>query len=385
MPEASVQGTQWSGKAVQPPHALALYQEQITMAHGESSQEVKMQQQQQPSGQLSKQQSYTPQADREREGLLTSSPRVRPRSPSTSEKDEKSQAFSPHGDAKKQVLGPDDLRTSNLGRPVLSPYSMPPRDMAKISHDQHLLHFNAFQQVGHPSFSGLPQDSVRLAAVRPLSMPDPPPLISSNKPGGSITQGTPVQLHSAAHGMDHTKMPPAAMGLSWMEKKAAGPFPVVKQEQLSPHSSSQADNLSNPGPPHDSSSTRAVQGGSITKGLPGTRIHPESAVSYRGGSITQGTPADVLYRETITRLISEDSSSRSERERDEAPAKGQVLYEGISGQILTYDRPPSQTPKEDGRGSGLSGEITGLKRSYDVMEGGRGLPMRDSLSAANCE
>ncbi|MEQ2204654.1 hypothetical protein XENOCAPTIV_016474, partial [Xenoophorus captivus] len=110
-----------------------------------------------------------------------------------------------------------------------------------------------------------------------------------------------------------------------------------------------------------------------------------SAVSYRGGSITQGTPADVLYRETITRLISEDSSSRSERERDEAPAKGQVLYEGHSGQILTYDRPPSQTPKEDGRGSGLSGEIIGLKRSYDVMEGGRGLPMRDSLSAANCE
>lgn len=84
MPEASVQGTPRSGKAVQPPHALALYQEQITMAHGESSQEVK---QQQPSGQAGKPQPYAPQADREREGLLTSSPRVRPRSPSTSEKD----------------------------------------------------------------------------------------------------------------------------------------------------------------------------------------------------------------------------------------------------------------------------------------------------------
>lgn len=55
---------------------------------------------------------------------------------------EKSRAFSPHGEAKKQALGPDDLRTSNLGRPVLSPYPMSPRDMAKISHDQHLLHFN---------------------------------------------------------------------------------------------------------------------------------------------------------------------------------------------------------------------------------------------------
>lgn len=47
--------------------------------------------------------------------------------------------------------------------------------------------------------------------------------------------------------------------------------------------------------------------------------------------------------------------------------------------------PQSQTLKEDGRGSGLSGEILGLKRTYDVMEGGRGLPMRDALSATNCE
>lgn len=31
----------------------------------------------------------------------------------------------------------------------------------------------------------------------------------------------------------------------------------------------------------------AVQGGSITKGLPGTRIHQESSITYRGGSITQ--------------------------------------------------------------------------------------------------
>lgn len=46
----------------------------------------------------------------------------------------------------------------------------------------------------------------------------------------------------------------------------------------------------------------------------------------------------------------------------------------------------TQTPKDDGRSSGQPGEILGLKRPYDVMEGGisRGLPMRDSLSA-NCE
>lgn len=79
-----------SGKAVLPPHALALYQQQITMAHGESSQEVKQhkqQQQQQLSGQPGKQQPYTPQADRDREALRSSSPRVRPRSPSAGDKD----------------------------------------------------------------------------------------------------------------------------------------------------------------------------------------------------------------------------------------------------------------------------------------------------------
>lgn len=83
-----MQGSQRSGggKAVPPPHALALYQQQITMAHGESSQEVK-QQQQQLSGQSGKQQPYTPQAEREREALHSSSPRVRPRSPLNSDKD----------------------------------------------------------------------------------------------------------------------------------------------------------------------------------------------------------------------------------------------------------------------------------------------------------
>lgn len=53
---------------------------------------------------------------------------------------------------------------------------------------------------------------------------------------------------------------------------------------------------------------------------------------------TQGTPADVLYKGTITRLITEDSASRIERERDEVLSKGHVVYEGISGHILTYDR-----------------------------------------------
>lgn len=48
---------------------------------------------------------------------------------------EKSRAFSPHSEAKKQALAPDDLRAPGLGRPVLSSYPMSPRD-------QHLLHLN---------------------------------------------------------------------------------------------------------------------------------------------------------------------------------------------------------------------------------------------------
>jgi len=79
-----VQGSQRSGKAPLHPHALALYQQQITMAHGESSQEVK---QQQLSGQPGKQHPYNSQPDRDREALQSHSPRIRPRSHTTSEKD----------------------------------------------------------------------------------------------------------------------------------------------------------------------------------------------------------------------------------------------------------------------------------------------------------
>lgn len=51
-----------------------------------------------------------------------------------------------------------------------------------------VLFVSAFQQGAHPAIVGLPQDGGRLAAVRPLPMPEPPPLISSTKQGGSITQ-----------------------------------------------------------------------------------------------------------------------------------------------------------------------------------------------------
>lgn len=85
MPEASMNASQRSSgaKAVLPPHALALYQQQITMAHGESSQEVK----QPPPGPPSKQPQYNPQPERDLEALRGGSPRLRPRSPAPSDKD----------------------------------------------------------------------------------------------------------------------------------------------------------------------------------------------------------------------------------------------------------------------------------------------------------
>ncbi|CDQ90414.1 unnamed protein product [Oncorhynchus mykiss] len=76
MPDGGPRGA--CSKAELPPHALALYQQQITMAHGESSQEAK-----QHAGQPSKQHPYPAQGDPHN----ISSPRVHPRSPSASDKD----------------------------------------------------------------------------------------------------------------------------------------------------------------------------------------------------------------------------------------------------------------------------------------------------------
>jgi len=80
MPEVSVAGRDnrpgLLGKQQAMPHALALYQQQITMAH-ESSQEAKQQQQQ---SQPTKSQHYPGVGD-------SSSPRVRTRSPGVSDRE----------------------------------------------------------------------------------------------------------------------------------------------------------------------------------------------------------------------------------------------------------------------------------------------------------
>uniref|UniRef100_A0A672JLZ3 Nuclear receptor corepressor 2 n=1 Tax=Salarias fasciatus TaxID=181472 RepID=A0A672JLZ3_SALFA len=214
----------------------------------------------------------------------------------------------------------------------------------------------AYQPGGHPSLASLPQDSGRLAAVRPL-MPEPPPLISSSKPGGSITQYffyfyflvTIWKWFSASE----------KAGLLTEPSGSGGHLTALICCQ---NHKIRLDFLLR----------------TAAAALCGDKVQVSFLLST-----PQGTPADLLYKGTITRLITEDSASRTERERDEALSTGNVLFEGLIGNILTYDReycPTSQTPKDDSRGPGQAGDMLGLKRPYDVMEGGisRGLPMRDS-------
>uniref|UniRef100_UPI00398F28D1 nuclear receptor corepressor 2-like n=1 Tax=Pristiophorus japonicus TaxID=55135 RepID=UPI00398F28D1 len=236
----------------------------------------------------------------------------------------------------------------------------------------------------------------RLARVSHI--PEPPPLIPTSKhlPAaervGSITQGTPIPLlTTAAYGPEHGKGHPGSMsmGLQWtMDPSKYVPFAAVKQEQLSPRAQSSPPESSATQSLQDSPVSRAsplclVQGGSITRGTPGTRVPSEPAASYRG-SITQGTPAEVLYKGSITRIIAEDNPNRSERAQKEASSKGHVIYEGKSGHVLSYDGIGSENCKEERRTCGALHEIAGLKRNYEMMEGGLawGIPARDSLPSS---
>ncbi|KAG5836643.1 hypothetical protein ANANG_G00230580 [Anguilla anguilla] len=188
---------------------------------------------------------------------------------------------------------------------------------------------------------------------RPTNIPSPPPLIPSaklpDKPsfiqGGSISQGTPgtyLPSHSqAAYGQEaaRTAAGSISLGLPRLPDPATG----------------------NP--------TSAAQDGSVTMGTP-AKVSSE-APPFRTGSITQGTPAlsqpgvaaDVLLKGTITKLATEDHCN-PERSRGEAFSKGQVIFEGESGHILSYTS--MKNPQEDIRSPRGGGE---LKRTHDMMEG----------------
>ncbi|KAJ6656603.1 hypothetical protein lerEdw1_003490 [Lerista edwardsae] len=360
-----------------PPHALALYQQQITIAHESSREDPTPGQQSQ----------LQPQA--EKEPPPSSSPRAPSRSPTAViDKEEKLIHFAsvPEG----QKLGGEPAITT-CWPPVL-PYQGPLRDVIRTSPhaEPHVFQYN-------PPGHSIPlnvHDGSRPSLQRLSAISNPPPLISTKHPSvlerplGSISQGVPIQLH-APFSSEHAKVPSGsiAMGLPLtMDPKKLVPFPGVKQEQLSPRSqASQPENLATQAAQENSvlrgTSLGSLSGGSITKGTPSTRPPSESPIPYRG-SITQGTPAEVLYKGTITRIIGEDSPGRAEKAREE----GRVIYEGKKGHILSYDGgvAATQCPKEDGRSAGAPHETTGTKRTYDMMEGRvpRGLSGRDLPSAS---
>ncbi|XP_077917236.1 nuclear receptor corepressor 2 isoform X17 [Halichoerus grypus] len=263
------------------------------------------------------------------------------------------------------------------------PFPVPPREVIKAS--PHAPDPSAFSYAppGHPLPLGL-HDSVRPVLPRPPTISNPPPLISSTKHPSvlerqmsAISQGMSVQLHVPYS--EHAKAPvgPITMGLPLaMDPKKLAPFSGVKQEQLSPRGQAgPPESLGVPTAQETSvlrgTSLGSVPGGSITKGIPSTRVPSESPITYRG-SITHGTPADVLYKGTITRIIGEDSPSRLDRSREDSLPKGHVIYEGKKGHVLSYEggMSVSQCSKEDGRSSsGPPHETAAPKRTYDMMEG----------------
>uniref|UniRef100_A0A4X1ULM3 Uncharacterized protein n=1 Tax=Sus scrofa TaxID=9823 RepID=A0A4X1ULM3_PIG len=307
----------------------------------------------------------------------SNSPRGKSRSPvPPAEKEAEKPVFFPAFVAEGQKLPTDpSCWTSGL------PFPVPPREVIKAPHAPDPLAFS-YAPPGHP-LPGL-HDSARPVLPRPPTISNPPPLISSAKhPSvlerqmGAISQGMSVQLHVPYS--EHAKAPvgPITMGLPLaMDPKKLAPFSGVKQEQLSPRGQAgPPESLGVPTAQETSvlrgTSLGSVPGGSITKGLPSTRVPSESPITYRG-SITHGTPADVLYKGTITRIIGEDSPSRLDRGREDGLPKGHVIYEGKKGHVLSYEggMSVSQCSKEDGRSSsGSTHEAAAPKRTYDMMEG----------------
>ncbi|XP_047418835.1 nuclear receptor corepressor 2 isoform X8 [Sciurus carolinensis] len=327
------------------------------------------------------------------------------RSPAPPREQEEKPAFFPTFAAEGQKLPAEPpCWTSGL------PFPVPPREVIKASPHAPDPSAFAYAPPGHPLPLGL-HDSARPVLPRPATVCNPPPLISSRHPGvlerhlaatsqvcgrvdgSALTrdpcdppalQGVSVQLHVPYS--EHAKAPvgPVGVGLPLtVDPKKLAPFSAVKQEQLSPRGQA--------GPPESLGAPTAqemsvlrgtalgsVPGGSITRGIPSTRVPSESPSTYRG-SITHGTPADVLYKGTITRIIGEDSPSRLDRAREDSLPKGHVIYEGKKGHVLSYEggMSVSQCSKEDGRSSsGPPHETAAPKRTYDVMEGrvGRAIP-----------
>ncbi|KAM8962053.1 nuclear receptor corepressor 2 isoform 2-T2 [Pelodytes ibericus] len=349
------------------PHALALYQEQITKVHESALDGLALNKQLQP---------HLP-PDREQQTI--SSPKGKSKSPAIGDKDDMTTYMA------LQVEG----QRISAEQPCIPPwpttalqYQVPARELLKTSQ---LEAMSQYKPQVHPMPLNL-HDGSRSGIPRIPSISNPPPLISSSKhPAaiersmGSISQGVPISLH-VPYGSEHAKVP-MTMGLPMnMDSKKLVPFSAVKQEQLSPRSQqSQPENLVMQTPQESSIFRGTSQGGSLTKGIPSNKANPDNPITYRG-SITHGTPAEVLYKGTISKIVGEDSPGRLERMREESLSKGHVIYEGKKGHVLSLDGSSTpQNSKEDIRAGISSHEAIANKRSYDMMEGRipRGLQVRE--------
>uniref|UniRef100_A0A8C1JSZ9 Nuclear receptor corepressor 1 n=1 Tax=Cyprinus carpio TaxID=7962 RepID=A0A8C1JSZ9_CYPCA len=94
----------------------------------------------------------------------------------------------------------------------------------------------------------------------------------------------------------------------------------------------------------------------------------------RGGTpaLAQSNVAADLLKGTIAKLATEDLSC-PEKNRAEAHSKAHVIYEGKSGHILSFDA--IKNPREGTRSPRMGHD---LKRTYDIMEGSRGHPTRET-------
>uniref|UniRef100_A0A670ZVV8 Nuclear receptor corepressor 2 n=1 Tax=Pseudonaja textilis TaxID=8673 RepID=A0A670ZVV8_PSETE len=224
--------------------------------------------------------------------------------------------------------------------PPVLPYQGASRDVIRTSPhtESHTFQYNPS---AHP-ISLNAHESSRTGPPRLSAISNPPPLISNKHPSvlertpGCISQGIPLQLHGP-FSSEHAKVSIGSVALPLtMDPKKLGELILVLTWWW----------------------------GDVLRA---------TADQRRGGSswdTSPGTPAEVLYKGTITKVIGEDSPSRAEKAREEALPKGHVIYEGKKGHILTYDGGvANQVPKENSRSNAAIQEMTGTKRTYDMMEG----------------
>ncbi|XP_026547666.1 nuclear receptor corepressor 2-like [Notechis scutatus] len=226
--EGALEGALQSGatKAPVPPHTLALYQQQITLAQEEEEEEAAL--------------SKLPPSEKEPPlcSSTSNSPRGAPhRSPAEAEKEEKPVLFTPLPDRQKQAGEP---ATPTCWPPVL-PYQGASRDVIRTSPhtESHTFQYNP--SAAHP-ISLNAHESSRTGPPRLSAISNPPPLISNKHPSvlertpGCISQGIPLQLHGP-FSSEHAKVSIGSVALPLtMDPKKLVPFSGVKQEQLSPRS-----------------------------------------------------------------------------------------------------------------------------------------------------